>query len=71
MVTYLYCNITLCNFSHVEAHGRNHIFTELTWLEKKKVKFSAYLIQIVYTVKYHKLFLTICLPTEGFIAKKS
>lgn len=36
MVTYLYCNITLCNLPHVEAHSRNHIFTELTRLEKKK-----------------------------------
>lgn len=39
--------------------------------KKEKVQFSAYLTQVVYRVKYPKLFLTIGLPTEGFTAKES
>lgn len=52
------------------------IISSLNWPDwkkrkKEKVTFSAYLTQLAYTGKYHKLFLTICPPTEGFTAEKS
>lgn len=61
------CNITFSNLSHIKSNCRDHIFTELPWLQRIEYSnmFTNYLLSVLTAITLTKVVLPeYCKPTN-------